>query len=136
VKDENAHLAHVRIGWSTRQGELQGPVGYDKYSFGYTDVVGAKIHASLREDNYGEIYGSGDIVGCYIYLNDMDPESNEIRFFRNGKDQGVAYSGSELPPGVYFPAISLYMKVSDTQVSRRCDDNNDHQLYEWYNLFL
>ena len=31
---------HVRIGWSTRQGELQSFVGYDKWSYGYRDVGG------------------------------------------------------------------------------------------------
>lgn len=32
--------AHFRIGWSTRQGELQAPVGYDAYSYAYRDVSG------------------------------------------------------------------------------------------------
>lgn len=32
--------AHVRIGWSTREGELQGPVGYDKHSYAYRDLEG------------------------------------------------------------------------------------------------
>ena len=32
--------AHVRIGWSTRQGELQGPVGFDEHSYGYRDISG------------------------------------------------------------------------------------------------
>ena len=27
-------------GWSTRDGELRGPVGYDVYSFGYRDIQG------------------------------------------------------------------------------------------------
>ena len=30
----------VRVGWSTRFGELRGPVGYDKHSYGYRDVSG------------------------------------------------------------------------------------------------
>lgn len=32
--------AHVRIGWSTRQGELQSSVGFDQYSYGYRDLEG------------------------------------------------------------------------------------------------
>lgn len=32
--------AHYRVGWSTRQGELQAPVGFDQYSFGYRDGEG------------------------------------------------------------------------------------------------
>lgn len=31
---------NTRIGWSTRQAELQGPVGYDAFSYGYRDLEG------------------------------------------------------------------------------------------------
>ena len=34
-----------------------------------------------------------------------------MRFFLNGIDQGVAYKGKEIPLGVYFPAVSVYMKA-------------------------
>lgn len=33
--------------------------------------------------------------------------ANEIRFFKNGEDQGVAFAG--IAPGTYYPAVSLYM---------------------------
>ena len=52
------------------------------------------------------------MIGCYIFLDDQNPLTNQMRFFKNGKDQGIAYNGKELPSGVYFPAISLYMKVT------------------------
>ena len=84
---------HVRIGWSTRQGELQGPVGFDKWSYGYRDINGSKCNNSKRIDNYGDSYSVGDVIGCLIKLN-ADPKLNEMRFFKNGIDQGVAYSGS------------------------------------------
>ena len=32
--------SHVRLGWSIRQGDLQAPVGYDRFSFGYRDISG------------------------------------------------------------------------------------------------
>jgi Set1/Ash2 histone methyltransferase complex subunit ASH2 len=32
--------AHIRLGWSTRQGPLQAPVGYDKHSYAYRDIDG------------------------------------------------------------------------------------------------
>ena len=79
--------------------------------------AGSKVHSSNREDDYGKPFGSGDIVGCYLFLDDHDPITNQMRFFRNGKDQGIAYSGKDLPSGVYFPAISLYMQVSTTTSS-------------------
>ena len=34
---------HVRVGWSTRQGELQSSVGFDKYSFGYRNLEGLEL---------------------------------------------------------------------------------------------
>ena len=38
---------HVRIGWSTRQGELQAPVGFDSHSYGYRDEAGKKDGQAL-----------------------------------------------------------------------------------------
>jgi len=32
-------------GWSTRDGELRGPVGYDVYSFGYRDLQGDVVYS-------------------------------------------------------------------------------------------
>jgi len=32
-------------GWSTRDGELRGPVGYDVYSFGYRDLQGDVVES-------------------------------------------------------------------------------------------
>jgi Set1/Ash2 histone methyltransferase complex subunit ASH2 len=34
---------HVRLGWSTRRAELQAPVGYDQFSYGYRDLEGSKV---------------------------------------------------------------------------------------------
>jgi Set1/Ash2 histone methyltransferase complex subunit ASH2 len=77
--------AHVRIGWSTRQGELQGPVGFDKFSFGYRDIGGSKLHNSVRVDHYGAPYAAGDIVGCFIHLDDpSNQKANKMCFYKNG----------------------------------------------------
>ena len=75
-------------------------------------LSGSKVHSSNRDDNYGSAFGTGDIIGCYLFLDDQNPLTNQMRFFKNGKDQGIAYNGKELPSGVYFPALSLYMEVS------------------------
>ncbi|CAM9183170.1 unnamed protein product [Ectocarpus sp. 4 AP-2014] len=146
---------HCRLGWSLPAGKLQGPVGYDKFSYAYRDIAGSKVHDSHRSDNYGEPWGPGDVIGFLIKLKSPTPEEiidtvggssdsgrhgmtaaaaaaalaagqspselaataasdtaagdsfNEIRFFKNGRDQGVAYSA--LKPGTFFPAVSLYM---------------------------
>ncbi|KAI3891719.1 hypothetical protein MKX03_001227 [Papaver bracteatum] len=59
---------HTRLGWSSDKGDLQAPVGYDEYSFGYRDVDGSKIHKALREKYGEEGYVEGDVIGCYINL--------------------------------------------------------------------
>lgn len=34
---------HVRLGWSTKFGLLQAPVGFDQHSYGYRDEAGMKV---------------------------------------------------------------------------------------------
>lgn len=61
--------SHVRLGWSMRTGDLQAPVGYDKWSYGIRDIGGSKIHCSKRDDHWGgEEFGPGDVVGCAISM--------------------------------------------------------------------
>ncbi len=154
---EDAETPHYRLGWSTKQGDTQSFVGYDKHSFGYRDVEGSKVHKSDRVDGYGEAFGPGDVIGFLICLPDL-PEhmqetslnttgpvhafphpspfhreeslnnstiasddgiedevlrkelaelGNHIRFFKNGKDQGPAFT--QIPGARYYPAVSLYM---------------------------
>ena len=76
-------------------------------------MTGSRVHDSQRQDDYGESYSTGDVIGCYLSLDSDNSTMNKMVFFKNGMDQGVAYSGKEIPPGVYFPAVSLYMKVTD-----------------------
>ena len=115
-KDPNAH---VRIGWSTEKGELQAPVGYDKFSFAYRDIEGSKVHNSQRVDHYGESFGPGDVIGCYLCIanqtevigktgQSQPTQQNVIRFFKNGKDQGVAFSGEQIPSGAGW--VCLYTR--------------------------
>eukprot|EP00985_Skeletonema_marinoi_P008421 scaffold3804_cov159-Skeletonema_marinoi.AAC.4 len=60
---------HVRIGWSTRSGDLQAPVGYDASSYAIRDTGGSRIHKSRREDKWGGTeFGPGDVVGFAISL--------------------------------------------------------------------
>ena len=54
--DHLGESGHARLGWSTRRGDLQGPVGYDEHSLGYRDLEGSKVHRALREP-YGAPFG-------------------------------------------------------------------------------
>lgn len=101
---------HLRIGWSMRTGELQAPVGYDKWSYGIRDISGSKVHDSKREDKWGGVgFGPGDVIGIAINLSKQSESSgidgdgnsadaggkknavmgsNHIRFFKNGNPMG------------------------------------------------
>ena len=119
---------HVRLGWSMRTGDLQGPVGYDKWSYGIRDQGGSIVHRSQRQDEWGGVeFGPGDVIGCALFLttsggsddDDEDHGHNHIRFFRNGTCMGhfILAKGkrmggeafTDLDEGVYYPAVSLYM---------------------------
>ena len=68
---------HLRIGWSMRTGELQAPVGYDQWSYGYRSIGGSRIHNSQREDRWGgEGFEPGDVIGFAISLVDESVTSN------------------------------------------------------------
>ncbi|KAI2495115.1 euchromatin binding [Fragilaria crotonensis] len=126
---------HTRIGWSMRLGDLQAPVGYDKWSYGYRDISGSRVHNSKRDDDWGsEPYGPGDVVGFAISLSPPSTtasssnansasvekeKSNQIYFFRNGaamghsilsrgkREGGAAFE--DIAEGMYYPAISVYL---------------------------
>mmetsp|Transcript_32354 Transcript_32354/g.93072 ORF Transcript_32354/g.93072 Transcript_32354/m.93072 type:complete len:439 (+) Transcript_32354:124-1440(+) len=120
--DPSGFGGHVRLGFSNRTGDLQAPVGYDKWSYGIRDIGGSKIHASQRDDHWGgESFKSGDVIGCAISLrkDKESAETNQICFFKNGQPMGNPPDGNkkqaffvpafEVPDGVYYPAVSLYM---------------------------
>jgi hypothetical protein len=69
-QQEDADSApHFRLGWALRQADTQAPCGYDKNSYGYRDVDGARVHKSLREDGYGEAYGTRCIACVGLYFS-------------------------------------------------------------------
>ena len=128
------YLGHLRLGWSMRTGELQAPVGYDRWSYGIRSIQGSRIHNSRREDKWGGVpFYPGDVIGVAISLVDPNdenkkkkatnaqvvPPTNHIRFFKNGEAMGqfilsknIRSGGAafdDIQPGTYYPAISTYM---------------------------
>ena len=93
-----------------RTGELQAPVGYDRWSYGYRDINGSKVHNSRREDRWGgEAFGPGDVIGFAIGLVDGG---------------GDARGSGDLPGGVGGGGASD-TKSSSSSTHHR--NNNYHQ---------
>ncbi|PIK52591.1 putative set1/Ash2 histone methyltransferase complex subunit ASH2-like [Apostichopus japonicus] len=57
----------TRIGWSQPLGNLQAPLGYDKFGYSWRSRKGTKFHQS-RGTRYTDGYGEGDVLGCLILL--------------------------------------------------------------------
>lgn len=78
------------MGWSTAKGDLQGPVGYDIYSYSYRSVTGQKFWRA-RGKSFGEPFGPGDIIGCMIKITDqftekkIEPDLPKARKKKNAK---------------------------------------------------
>ena len=69
----------------------------DGYGFGGT----GKKSNNYNFDSYGEAYGLHDIMAVAI-----DLDRGELRFFKNGKDLGVAYDGLNCH-STWYPAVVL-----------------------------
>ncbi|KDD75176.1 hypothetical protein H632_c826p0, partial [Helicosporidium sp. ATCC 50920] len=132
----------VRVGWAAASSELHGPVGQDARGYAYRSLEGHSVHASRRSEygaafGLGDVVGClihlpalaraappavklesepGQGLATEAAGAPEAPESagclakGLVAFTKNGELQGVAYD--QLPPGPYFPAVSLY---SDTQ---------------------
>ena len=140
---------HVRVGWSTAQARVDGPVGMCKHGFAFRDVDGSKVHDGWRSA-YGTPAVKGDVIGMLIDLgkerapapgvgagagagaggapappehpasaSPVPPEHNKpiagsfIQFFRNGRDQGVAFEQLEHPGHRgYLATASVYQHAT------------------------
>jgi ATP-dependent RNA helicase DDX1 len=72
----------VRVGWSTKEGKLDG-LGGDVHSWGFGGT-GKKSHAgtfSAYGPNGGTAYAKDDVIGCLL-----DFDGGTIRFTKNGRD--------------------------------------------------
>ncbi|KAJ6658735.1 hypothetical protein lerEdw1_019895 [Lerista edwardsae] len=70
--DEMPAETAARLGWSQPLGNLQAPLGYDKFSYSWRSKKGTKFHQSIGK-HYSSGYGQGDVLGFYISL----PEETE-----------------------------------------------------------
>jgi SPRY domain len=57
--------------------------GWDPLTWGYHGDDGNKFHARGYGRPYGQLFGTGDVVGCRLNLRDA-----ELSFTKNGVSQG------------------------------------------------
>ncbi|KAM3599948.1 uncharacterized protein V6R79_014273 [Siganus canaliculatus] len=67
--DEMPAETAARLGWSQPLGNLQAPLGYDKFSYSWRSKKGTKFHQSMGK-HYSSGYGQGDTLGFFIELPD------------------------------------------------------------------
>uniref|UniRef100_A0A667X1M9 Set1/Ash2 histone methyltransferase complex subunit ASH2 n=1 Tax=Myripristis murdjan TaxID=586833 RepID=A0A667X1M9_9TELE len=67
--DEMPPDTAARLGWSQPLGNLQAPLGYDKFSYSWRSKKGTRFHQSTGT-HYSSGYGQGDTLGFFIELPD------------------------------------------------------------------
>ncbi|XP_046716924.1 set1/Ash2 histone methyltransferase complex subunit ASH2 isoform X2 [Silurus meridionalis] len=67
--DEMPADTAARLGWSQPLGNLQAPLGYDKFSYSWRSKKGTRFHQSIGK-HYSDSYGQGDILGFFIEIPD------------------------------------------------------------------
>lgn len=88
-----------RVGFSTEQARLD--LGTCEYGYGYGGT--GKKSNKKQFDDYGGPFGKGDVIGCYLDLENM-----EISYTKNGSDLGLAFAINRYQyKDAFFPAVVL-----------------------------
>ncbi|KAI7841821.1 hypothetical protein COHA_004350 [Chlorella ohadii] len=103
----------MQLGWTTLSARFNSEegVGDNHDSYAYDGRRKQRWHVS--NNAYGEQWAAGDVIGCCI-----DLDAGSMRFYRNGKDLGVAFTNVRrgMPGMAYFAGVSL-------SYSERCELN-------------
>ncbi|XP_044061283.1 heterogeneous nuclear ribonucleoprotein U-like protein 2 [Siniperca chuatsi] len=105
----------LRVGWSVASTSLL--LGEDEFSFAY-DGRGKKVSGG-KEEEFGEPFSEGDIIGCYASF--FTDGAVEVSFHKNGRFMGVAFSmgasvllGRALFPHVLCKSCSVRFHLDPT----------------------
>nr|CAG4636886.1 EOG090X03NS [Ceriodaphnia reticulata]SVE72844.1 EOG090X03NS [Ceriodaphnia reticulata] len=74
--EEMPEMAATRIGFAQAYGNLQAPLGYDKFGYSWRSRKGTVFHESLGK-HFSQGYCEGDVLGILIELPDI-PSGNYI----------------------------------------------------------
>ncbi|KAJ4945453.1 hypothetical protein JOQ06_023138 [Pogonophryne albipinna] len=84
-EQEDVDPCGLRVGWSVAHSSLL--LGVDELSFAY-DARGKKV-SGAKEEEFGEPFSVGDIVGCYASFS--SDGAVELSFHKNGRLMGQAF---------------------------------------------
>ena len=76
-------------------------MGTCSYGYGYGGT--GKKSNNKQFDEYGGPFGKGDVIGCYLDLDNM-----EISYTKNGTDLGLAFAiNRNQYKDAFFPSVVL-----------------------------
>jgi len=135
----------TRIGWTQKLGNLQAPLGYDKFGYSWRSKKGTRFHQS-KGKSYSEGYGEGDTLGFYIHMpktkentclsSDTCKDNALIKFktffyFEEKDDVESAEKLLKPVPGSYFE----FFKNGVSQGKVWQDEVNDGEYYPCVSLY-
>ncbi|GME83382.1 unnamed protein product [Ambrosiozyma monospora] len=73
--------SNVRFGFARREANLEAPVGFDGYGYGFRDKLGQRVHLSRPAEflTDGEEFNTGDVIGLLIELPPLDEQQKIAR---------------------------------------------------------
>ncbi|KAI6185933.1 SPRY domain-containing protein [Aphelenchoides besseyi] len=107
VPFEEAEPYDLRVGWSTAN--VQAPVGEAEHSYAFCRL-GRRAHGNIFTD-YGQTVSIGDVV--------TDIAANEIRYFVNETDLGVAFTplNFQSPNSNGIPVVHPHIGLKNVKVA-------------------
>lgn len=85
----------TRLGWCQQFGNLQAPLGYDKFSYSWRSRKGTKFHQSHGKHYMDGGYKQGDVLGFLIELPE-DESEKPVGLPKTFKDQALIKFKSHL----------------------------------------
>ena len=129
VQEENG--GHIRIGWARREASLEGPVGFDAYSYGLRDVGGQKVTRSRPVDFANADICEGDVIGLELTLPSLSLHRKVVEGVYNKavdvSDDLDPSASSDAPDIIRDRVICryrtrLYFESYEYQVSKPLED--------------
>ena len=68
----------TRLGWCQEYGNLQAPLGYDKFSYSWRSMKGTRFHQSRGKHYAEEGYSEGEVVGFHISIPEPVPHTSDL----------------------------------------------------------